>query len=437
MPDSSAVDTSWFVQDRFGLFIHWGLYALPARGEWLRTNAGLSDKEYQRYFERFEPDPYDPVEWAATARRAGMRYVVITAKHHDGFCLWDTDQTDFKATNTPYGKDLLRPFVEACRAVGLRVGFYYSLLDWHHPHFPVDAFHPMGGGVVKRMVEGQGEEFSFETLTALPEEIEKLNQDRDIRVYAGYVREQVRELLTGYGQIDVLWFDFSYPGAGPGGFPGKGREDWESDRLLALVRELSPDTIVNDRLDLPPQYADVHTREQVVPREPVRVDGQPVVWESCQTLGSSWGYHRDEEAQKNPDQLVRLLVETVACGGNLLMNVGPTARGTFDPRATDALQVYGEWLRLHGRAIYGCTASELTPPTDCRYTQNVDRLYLHVFAWPSDVVHLDGLSGWVAYAQLLNDASEVRVVDSGRALELPARKPDVVVPVVELFLGAS
>ncbi|MFI6094981.1 alpha-L-fucosidase [Lentzea sp. NPDC051213] len=425
-------DTSWFVRDRFGMFLHWGLYALPARGEWVRTTEGLSDVDYQRYFDRFDPDLYDPAQWAANARAAGVRYVVITAKHHDGFCLWDSAQTDFKSTNTPCRKDLLRSFVDAFRAEGLRVGFYYSLLDWHHPDFPVDAYHPLGGGVAKRMVEGMGEEFSFETLAALPEDIRKRNEDRDIRVYAAYVRAQVRELLTGYGRIDVMWFDFSYPGAG--GLPGKGRDDWESARLLELTRELAPHAIVNDRLDLPADHADVHTPEQVVPKEWVRVDGAPVVWEACHTFSGSWGYHRDEASWKSPQQLVRLLVETVACGGNLLMNVGPTGRGTFDRRSLDALACYGDWLRLHGRAIYDCTASEFTPPADCRYTQRGDRLYLHVFAWPCGELPLGEAAGQVAYAQLLDDASEIPLVDSRRALKLPVRRPDVLVPVVELFL---
>lgn len=430
----AAGDTSWFVSDRFGMFIHWGLYALPARGEWVRTNAGLSEVDYRRYFDRFDPDLYDPAEWAATARAAGMKYVVITAKHHDGFCLWDTEQTEFNVTNTPYGKDLLRPFVEAFRAEGLRVGFYYSLLDWHHPDFPVDAYHPLGGGVAKRMIEGMGEEFSFDTLRSLPEDIQLRNEDRDIQLYAAYMRDQVSELLTGYGQIDILWFDFSYPGNGPGGLPGKGHDDWESDQLLELTRKLAPDIIVNDRLDLPRHWVDVHTREQVVPRQPVRVDGVPVVWESCHTFSGSWGYHRDEESWKSPEQLVRLLIDTVASGGNLLMNVGPTGRGTLDRRALDALAAYGDWLRVHGRAIYCCTASAYRPPPDCRLTRCGDRLYLHVFAWPFRQLPLGELAGRVTYAQLLNDASEIPLVESGRALELPVRKPDVVVPVVELFL---
>lgn len=425
-PAPTAGNTEWFVNDRFGMFIHWGLYALAARHEWVKNIERLDDEHYQRYFEHWNPDLYEPRAWAAAAKAAGMRYVVLTSKHHEGFCLWDTQQTDYKATNTPYGKDLIKPFVEAFRAEGLRVGFYYSLLDWHHPDFPIDGRHPQRDR----------------------EDVAELNRGRDIRRYADYMRAQVRELLTGYGPIDIIWYDFSYPGFEYRGLPGKGRDDWGSDELLKLTRELAPEIIVDNRLDLPAEQADVHTPEQFKPREWVHVDGKPVVWEACHTFSGSWGYHRDEASWKSPEQLIQLLVDSVAAGGNLLMNVGPTGRGTFDGRALEALGVYAEWMRLHNRAIYGCTASELAAPADCRYTQNGDRLYLHIFNWPFRHLHLDGMAGKVAYAQLLSDASEIKLLEPGRhdewsiasttadtlTLELPVRRPDVVVPVVELFL---
>ena len=225
--------------------------------------------------------------------------------------------------------------------------------------------------------------------------------------------------------------------------PGKGRDDWQSEKLLKMVRELQPHIIVDNRLDLPAEMADIHTPEQFQPRGWVHVNGKPVVWETCQTFSGSWGYYRDEYTWKSPEQLIQMLVNSVASGGNLLMNVGPTARGTFDDRATAALGVYRDWMRLNARSIYGCTQSELTPPADCRYTQNGKRLYLHVFAWPFRHLHLEGLAGKVEYAQLLHDASEIRPasknwdVDTDShllTLEIPVRKPDVVVPVIELFL---
>ncbi len=425
-PDPTAGDTSWFVHDRFGMFVHWGLYALAARHEWVKSRERIDDKMYQRYFDHFNPDLYDPVTWAAAARDAGMKYVVLTTKHHEGFCLWDTQQTDYKAPNTPIGKDLLRPFVTAFREAGLRVGFYYSLIDWHHPDFPIDIFHPL----LDR------------------EDAAELNQSRDIRKYAAYMREQVRELLTGYGPVDVIWYDFSYPGRVYRGLPGKGRNDWESEQLIQLTRELQPGIIVNNRLDLPAEHIDIYTPEQYQPREWVRVDGKPVVWEACQTFSGSWGYHRDEATWKSPEQLIQMLVNSVGSGGNLLMNVGPTGRGTLDDRALAALDVYAEWMRLHSRAIYGCTQSEFTPPADCRFTQNGNRLYLHIFSWPFRHIHIDGLSGKVEYAQLLNDASEIAILEPGGeashvtpnvgedslTLEVPVAKPNVVVPVIELFL---
>jgi alpha-L-fucosidase len=431
-PAKTAGNTEWFVHDRFGMFIHWGTYALAARHEWVKHNEQIPDDQYQKYFDHFYPDLYDPREWARAAREAGMKYFVVTSKHHEGFCLWDSQFTDYKATNTPWGKDLLRPMVEAFRAEGLKVGFYYSLIDWHHPEFPIDGIHSMRNH---------------------PDALE-WNKSRDIRKYAEYMRHQVRELLTGFGKIDILWFDFSYPNNEHRGMKGKGRDDWQSEELLKLVRELQPEVIVDNRLDLPGEMADIHTPEQYQPRGWVHVDGKPVVWEACQTFSGSWGYYRDEMTWKSPEQLVQMLINTVATGGNLLMNVGPTGRGTFDQRALDALAVYRDWMKVHSRSIYGCTQSEFVAPQDCRFTQNGDRLYCHIYAWPFERLHLDGLKGRVKYAQLLNDASEIRFTESeggatgghshGEAaravpggtvsLHLPVRKPDTLVPVVELFL---
>ena len=427
-PAPTPGDTGWFVHDRFGMFIHWGLYALPARHEWVKHLEKISDEDYQKYFDFFDPDLYDPKAWAKAAREAGMKYFVITAKHHEGFCLWDTQFTDYKVTNTPYGKDLLTPLVEAMRAEGLRVGFYYSLIDWHHPDFTIDGIHSMRDH---------------------PDALE-LNKSRDMKKYAEYMRNQVRELLTNFGKIDIIWFDFSYPTNEYKGMKGKGRDDWESAELLKMVRELQPGIIVDNRLDLPDKdAADIRTPEQYQPTEWEKVDGEPVVWEACQTFSGSWGYHREEKTWKSADQLIQMLISTVACGGNLLMNVGPTARGTFDERALDALNVYGDWLRLHERSIRGCTQSEFTAPSDVRYTQNYEtnRLYVHLYAYPFKHLHLPNLAGKVRYAQFLNDASEIPLnlkdwtsshATEGKAatltLELPVNKPDVTVPVIELFL---
>ncbi len=424
-------NTTWFVHDRFGMFIHWGLYAMPARHEWIRHNEQITTEDYDRkYFSRFDPDLCDPAAWATAAAAAGMKYVVITAKHHEGFCLWDSAYTDYKATNSPAKRDLLRPLIDAFRAKGIRIGLYYSLIDWHHPHFVLDQH--------------------IGPYRAHPER-EKLNQGRDQRIYAQYMRDQVTELLTGFGQIDILWFDFSYPK--PDG-SGKGRADWESDALYALVRKLQPGVILDDRLDMGDEGWDIKTPEQFQPRSWITYKGQPVVWEACQTLSGSWGYHRDEASWKSPEQLLHMLIDTVSKGGNLLLNVGPTARGEFDPRALSRLTAFSGWMHHHERAIRGCTQAPegFNAPTDCRFTYNpiTRRLYVHLFTWPFQVLWIDGLGGQVEYAQLLHDGSEVELKgieawqhdfagdqkspEKTLALRLPIQKPDVMVPVIELFL---
>jgi alpha-L-fucosidase len=419
----------WWTEARFGMFIHWGLYALPARHEWVRNHERIRDVDYQKYFDHFNPDLYDPAAWARAAKNAGMKYFVVTTKHHEGFCLFDSKYTDYKATKTPYGKDLIRPLLEAMRAEGLKVGFYYSLLDWHHPEYTLDENHPMWGD--KAFAAGAA--------------------GRDQKKYVTYLHDQVRELLTEYGRIDCLFMDFSFPGPN-----GKGRKDWESERLLRMVRELQPGIIVDDRLDLLDVAGgwDYRTPEQFMPAEWITVDGKRVPWETCQTFSGSWGYHRDEATWKSVRQLVVMLIETVSKGGNLLLNVGPTARGTLDGRAMTRLDGIGAWMKLHGRSIYGCTQARdgFKGPANTllTYAPASNRLYVHVLEWPMGVLSLKGFAGLVSYAQLLNDGSEIRFTEDreagflpgtreGRAggalvLDLPVVKPDVEVPVIELFL---
>lgn len=432
-------NTEWFMADRFGMFIHWGLYALPGRHEWIKYREKISEEKYAKYFKYFNPDLYDPKEWALMAKEAGMKYVVITTKHHEGFCLWDSKHTDYKAPNTPAGRDLIAPFVEAFRAEGLKVGFYYSLIDWHHPDFPIDVIHPRNRDT----------------------DAVELNKKRDVRKYAQYMRNQVTELLTNYGKIDIIWFDFSYskketvesfgrraPQLANPELGGKGKDDWESEELIKTVRSLQPEIIINNRTEL---EQDLWTPEQYQPREWVKHEetGELVVWETCQTFSGSWGYYRDEFTWKSPEMLIRMLVNTVSCGGNLLLNVGPTSRGEFDYRAVNALKAMGEWMHYNGRSIYNCTASTFTPPADCRYTQNGNRLYLHIFVWPFKHIFLEGLAGKVDYVQFLHDGSEVLFQDgksqagnlitpAGKEgeviLEVPVVKPNLLVPVMEIFL---
>ncbi|MDR3260263.1 MAG: alpha-L-fucosidase [Tannerella sp.] len=409
---------AWWKHDRFGMFIHWGLYALPARHEWVKRNEKISDENYQAYFEHFNPDRYNPKEWAAKAKAAGMKYVVLTTKHHEGFCLWDSKYTDFKVTNTPYGKDLLKPFVDAFRAEGIRIGFYYSLIDWHHPDFPYDRIHPNG--------------------PADADQRKAANEKRDIKKYQQYLKDQLTEILTQFGRIDELFLDFSYPGE-----DGKGHNDWDSENLLKLIRKLQPGILVDDRMDLNDTDWgwDFKTPEQVMPTEWPAVNGQRVPWETCQTFSGSWGYHRDEHSWKSIRQLLVMLIEVTSKGGNLLLNVGPTARGVFDYRANERLAGMGEWMDSHNRSIYGCTQApdDYPTPPNCLLTYNPEtrRLYIHVLEWPISALNLPGFNGKFSYAQLLNDGSEIRYRTNDKGdvtLNLPVQRPDVEVPVIELFL---
>ena len=426
-------DTAWFRHDRFGMFIHWGLYAMPARHEWIKNRECIPEEKYDKYFQYFNPDLYDPKEWARQAKAAGMKYVVLTTKHHEGFCMFDSKYTDYKCTNTLAGRDLVREYVDAFRAEGLRIGFYYSLIDWHHPDFPIDMLHPRRNDP----------------------DAEQQNQGRDMRKYAEYMRNQVTELLTNYGKIDILWFDFSYsknkPLPGKEWMKGKGKDDWEAEKLIATARELQPGIIIDNRTEI---EQDLWTPEQWQPMEWVRHEktGELVTWEACQTFSGSWGYYRDEQTWKSPEMLIRMLVNTVSCGGNLLMNVGPTSRGYFDERAEAALKVYADWMKYNSRSIYGCTMAEpeFKAPADCRFTQSEDgkRLYVHLFAYPFAHLQLPGLGKKVDYAQFLHDGSEL-LFDVGKMshfgdalpeqddlliIHLPPVKPNVLVPVIELFL---
>lgn len=413
-------DTIWFTHDRFGMFIHFGLYSMPGRHEWVKSREKISEEKYDVYFKNFNPDRYDPKEWARLAKSAGMKYAVMTAKHHEGFCMFDSQYTDYKSTNTPASRDLIKEYVDAFRGEGLKAGLYYSLLDWHHPDYTLDCHHPRRDD----------------------DNSENLNEGRDMRRYAQYMRNQVTELLTNYGKIDIIWFDYSFLDGPerPTWKKGKGKIDWESEELIRLIRKLQPHIIINNRTEI---EQDLWTPEQYQPQEWLKHSetGELVTWEACQTLSGSWGYNRDEMTWKSPEMLIQMLISTVSEGGNLLMNVGPTSRGYLDCRAVNALKTYEEWMKYNCRSIYGCTKAEpeFSAPNGCKLTQREDgkRLYIHLFHYPFKSLNVPGLTGKVSYAQFLHDGSEILFNTDGESnssFMLPPVKPSAIVPVIEVFL---
>ncbi|WP_138205743.1 alpha-L-fucosidase [Haloimpatiens lingqiaonensis] len=376
-----------FTDARFGMFIHWGLYSIPARGEWVRSNERITADDYEKFFYEFNPVNYNPKEWAKLAKEAGMKYVVMTTKHHDGFCLFDSKYTDYKATNTLAKRDLIKEYVEAFREEGLAVGFYYSLLDWHHEDFPAygDRHHPMRDN--ENFKENKG------------------NFNR----YIEYFHNQVEELLTNYGKIDIIWFDFSYD--------NMTGEKWGASKLIKRVRELQPHIIINNRLggnlkkSIPDDYAgDFTTPEQIIPPEAlVNEKGALIPWEACITLNDHWGYCSQDKNYKSSEEIIRALVECVSKNGNLILNVGPNAKGEIPEESINILKEVGHWLKQNGHSIYGCTKSILDKPEWGRYTQKDKYLYAHIFQRGVGPVNLRGLSGKIKRARLLCDGSEISI----------------------------
>ena len=402
-PQHSAERTEWFRRSRFGMFIHWGLYAIPARGEWVRSNEQMTEEAYQTYFDEFDPVRYNPREWARLAREAGMKYAVLTAKHHDGFCLFDSALTDYKSTNTRCGRDLVREFLDAFRAEGLKVGLYYSLLDWHHPDYPheSDRIHPMRGN------PACGDEH------------------RDFQNYIRYFHGQVRELLTNYGRLDLMWFDFSYD--------QMSGERWHASELMEMIHSLQPWLITDNRLEAagesygsllsgnPSPYAgDFVSPEQLVPPEGiVDVNGDPVPWEACITLNDHWGYCAHDRHYKTAAMVIRHLVECVSKNGNLLLNVGPNAKGEIPPESVAVLKEVGSWMQKNGASVWNCGAAGLPKPDWGRLTRNGNRLYAHVTEPCINAVALKIPADRILKARLLSDGSEIAVETPWNAVAFP------------------
>ena len=375
------------MQDRFGMFIHWGLYTIPARGEWYLSREKITIKEYQKYFDEFDPVDYDPKEWARLAKEAGMKYAVLTTKHHDGFCLFDSALTDYKATNTKAGRDLVREYVDAFRAEGLKIGFYYSLLDWHHPDYPHygDWYHPM-----RENEEWKDRKHNFDN-------------------YVKYLHGQVEELCTNYGKIDIFFFDFSYD--------KMYGDAWKAKELVKMIRSYHPDIVINHRLELtssptiftsePAEYSgDFAAPEQMIPPEGMTDEaGNPIPWEACLTLDDHWGYCSGRNSYKPASLLIRSLVECCSKGGNMLLNVGPDSKGRFPDNAVKTLKEIGAWMKKNGESIYHCGDAGIPKPNWGWYTKNGNKVYAHI-TQESIFLHSVKFPWKIKKIRLLTDGTE-------------------------------
>ena len=367
----------WFAEARFGLFVHWGMYALYERGEQVLFREHLTPSEYRRRAAEFNPRRYDPSAWATLAREAGMRYAVLTAKHHDGFCLFDSALSNFTSAKTGARRDLVREYVEAFRGAGLKVGLYYSLADWQWPAYFLGP---------ERDPEGFGR-------------------------FIQYTHGQVRELCSAYGQMDIIWFDGAWPHP---------PEAWRAGELLAMIRGLQPAVLINDRAGLP---GDFGTPEQQILGSPAQ---RP--WESCITsVERHWGYHAGERLWKTAEQVIHMLAQVAEGGGNLLLNVGPKADGTFPEPFVTLLREVGQWLRVNGQAIYGSSHGVCESISIGRQCVMGSTVYLHVLYWPGETLHLSGLDNRVLSARFLADGRPITFEQMGEHIYLrglPAEPPD-------------
>jgi alpha-L-fucosidase len=395
----------WFREAKFGLFIHWGVYSMIGREEWARQLLQIPLEEYQYYADNFNPVAFDPDEWAALAKDAGVRYVIITSKHHDGFSIFDSAYTDYDVMHAKYGKDILGPLSVSMKKAGVPLGFYYSIMDWHHPDYL-----PRRSWEKGRSAKGA-----------------------DFGRYMDFATNQVKELVAKYDPA-VLWFD------------GEWEHTNEEQRAFALGKmllEMKPSLLINDRLyRREPGYGDFGTPENYVPATGVRnPDGTPRLWEACYTMNwNGWGYNRYETEFHSASQLIRQLIEIVSKGGNLLLNVGPQPDGRIQADFVARLRRMGEWLRENGEAIYGTTASVFERlPFFGRCTVKGATLFVHVMGWPADgTIRMPGLKTEVRKAYLLADRSKslgFRRAGKDVVVTLPERAPDPDATVVALELA--
>jgi len=382
---------NWFKDARYGMFIHWGAYSVAGRGEWVANRERIARADYERlYAENFRAENYDPSAWAALAVEAGMRYVVLTTRHHDGFALWPTQTTDFHAGRIGPQRDLVGPFVEAIRAAGLRVGLYFSPADWFHPDYPGPHFRDWPGpGDWKD--SGARERF------------------------IAYYRAQLRELLTGYGKIDYLWFDGCIP------------EDLQSREANEEVLALQPEMLINER-NGPPCH--VKVSEQAI-----RAGEPEELWEACLTLNENWGYHPGDTAWKNSADVLRMLLRTASQDGNLLLNVGPRADGSIPEESAKILRQAGDWLRRNGESIQSLIRSPFTWNNWGAITTSESCIYLHLWHRPGPELCVADIANRVLGARFLDGGKPIPFEQQGDRLflrELSFRDPLVTTVVLEV-----
>ena len=365
----------WWHEAKFGMFVHWGLYSVLGRHEWVMENEGIPIAEYEPLAKRFQPAPGSARAWARLARETGMRYMVMTTKHHEGFCQFDTKLTNYCAAKQGPGRDLVKEYVAAARAEGLRVGFYYSLMDWHHP-------------------DGA-----------------RCSTDEAARQrFVAYIHGQIRELLTNYGKVDVLWYDVAWPLDAAG---------WESARMNKMVFDLQPDIIVNNRNLLPGDFS--------TPEQEITAEKGGRAWESCMTMNDSWGYQRADDDWKSPKSVVRNVVSCAGQGGNYLLNIGPRGDGSIPEESVKILQQSGHWMQRNGEAIYGSELCRANTSNYADFTRKGNTLYMHVYFWPGETVAISGLRTRVKSARLFASKQAVNFEQDRfrvRFTGLPADAPD-------------
>jgi alpha-L-fucosidase len=421
----------WWREARFGMFIHWGVYALPAGtwdgrqiggiGEWIMNRGKIPVADYQRMAKDFNPVKYDPDAWVKMAKDAGMKYIVITSKHHDGFALFKSEASKWNVVDaTVYGKDLLKPLAEACKKYGIKLGFYYSQAqDWNNP----------GGSAARRPTkEGWANPDSVIIDAYTKEHKGHWDPAQEKKTFAQYIDDvavpQVKEILTNYGEIAVLWWDT----------PTDMTDD-AATKLQALLA-LQPNIITNDRLKRPNFPGDHKTPEQRIPNLK-DLDGTD--WETCMTMNGTWGYKSYDHNYKSPETLIRNLCDIASKGGNFLLNVGPTAEGEFPVESVELLKKMGDWMKINGEAIYGTKASPwgLFDWGRCtrKETKNGTSLYFSVFTWPKDgKLTITGFKNKVVSAKLIATGASVKTSLTGDVLTitLPATAPDQIASVVKV-----